>query len=106
MNNADHISGSLEKTFWVNILKLFDADPGSGMENFRIWRINIPDPQHCSVKRMLFRKYNIFLPVLENTWKTPLGNKEICKKMLFKVGCRYFLRRNQEDSFELVAALG
>ncbi len=25
MNNQDHISASLEKFFWVNILKLFDA---------------------------------------------------------------------------------
>jgi hypothetical protein len=39
----------------VKILKLFDADPGSGMETVRIrdpgWKkvgsgINIPDPQH------------------------------------------------------------
>jgi hypothetical protein len=30
MNNSDHISGSLETTFWVKILKFFDADPGSG----------------------------------------------------------------------------
>jgi hypothetical protein len=26
--NPDHISESLEKVFWVNILKFFDADPG------------------------------------------------------------------------------
>jgi hypothetical protein len=41
--------------FWVKILKLFNADPGSGMEKTRIrdpgWKkfgsgINIPDPQH------------------------------------------------------------
>jgi hypothetical protein len=44
--------------FWVKILKFFDADPGSGMEKFRIRDgkntgpgvgINIPDPQHCAV---------------------------------------------------------
>jgi hypothetical protein len=28
MNNADHISESLERMFWVKILKFFDADPG------------------------------------------------------------------------------
>jgi hypothetical protein len=44
MNNPDHISESLETTFWVKILKFFDADPG--------WKkfgsgINIPDSQHC-----------------------------------------------------------
>jgi hypothetical protein len=39
MNNPDHISESLETIFWVNILKFFDADPGSGME--KIW---IRDP--------------------------------------------------------------
>jgi hypothetical protein len=32
MNNPDHIAESLETIFWVKILKLFDADPGSGME--------------------------------------------------------------------------
>jgi hypothetical protein len=31
MNNTDHISESLETIFWVKILKVFDADPGSGM---------------------------------------------------------------------------
>jgi hypothetical protein len=36
MNNPDHISESLETIFWVKILKCFDADPGSGMENIRI----------------------------------------------------------------------
>jgi hypothetical protein len=30
MKISDHISGSLEIIFWVKILKLFDADPGSG----------------------------------------------------------------------------
>jgi hypothetical protein len=33
--------------FLVKILKLFDADPGSGMPNSDPGsRINIPDPQH------------------------------------------------------------
>jgi hypothetical protein len=41
MNSPDHISESLEPTFWVKTLKLFDADPGwkkfgSGMEKIRI----------------------------------------------------------------------
>jgi hypothetical protein len=35
MNNPDQISESLETVFWVKILKLFDANPGSGME--KIW---------------------------------------------------------------------
>jgi hypothetical protein len=69
MKNLDHISESLEKNFWVKILKFFDADPGSGMEKIRIrdlgWKkfgsgirdgknsdpgsgINISDPQHWS----------------------------------------------------------
>ncbi len=69
-NKPDHISESLETTFWVKILKFFHAaaDPGwqkfgSGMEKTRIrypgWkkfrsamekiriRDNISDPQHC-----------------------------------------------------------
>jgi hypothetical protein len=29
LNNSDYISDSLETIFCVNILKLFDADPGS-----------------------------------------------------------------------------
>jgi hypothetical protein len=38
MNNPDHISKSLEKIFWVKILKYFDAGPGrkkfgSGIRN-------------------------------------------------------------------------
>jgi hypothetical protein len=55
MNNPDHISESLETFFGVKILKFFDADPVSGMEN--IWildhgknsdpgsQMNFPDPQ-------------------------------------------------------------
>jgi hypothetical protein len=31
MNNPDHISEST--IFWVKILKFFDADPGSGIQN-------------------------------------------------------------------------
>jgi hypothetical protein len=51
MNSPDHIYES----FWVKILKFFDAVPGSGMEKIRIMDgkksdpgsgINIPDPQH------------------------------------------------------------
>ncbi len=37
MNNPDHISESLETIFWFEILKFFDADPGSRMEKIRIW---------------------------------------------------------------------
>jgi hypothetical protein len=37
MNNPDHISESLETIFWAKTLEFFDADPGSGMENIRIW---------------------------------------------------------------------
>jgi hypothetical protein len=36
MTNPDHIFESLEKFFWVKLLKFFDADPGSGMEKIRI----------------------------------------------------------------------
>jgi hypothetical protein len=36
MNTPDHISESLEIMFWVKILKFFDADPGSWIENIRI----------------------------------------------------------------------
>ncbi len=36
LNNPDHISESLEIILWVKILKLFKADPGTGMENNRI----------------------------------------------------------------------
>jgi hypothetical protein len=28
INNPDHISERLQTTFWVKILKFFDADPG------------------------------------------------------------------------------
>jgi hypothetical protein len=34
MNNAYHISKSLETIFWVKIFKFFYADPGSEMEKF------------------------------------------------------------------------
>jgi hypothetical protein len=37
MNNADHISESLETIFWVKVLKFFDADPGSGMREGKDW---------------------------------------------------------------------
>jgi hypothetical protein len=56
MNIPDHFSQGFETVFRVKKLKFFDADPGSGMEKFRIWDgkksdpgsgINIPDPQHC-----------------------------------------------------------
>jgi hypothetical protein len=52
MNNPDHISESIETIYWVKILKFFDADTGSGMENSNTgWKkfgsgINIPNPQH------------------------------------------------------------
>jgi hypothetical protein len=38
MNNPDHVSESLETIFCVKILNgnFFDADPGAGMEKFRI----------------------------------------------------------------------
>jgi hypothetical protein len=36
INNPDHISKSLETIFWIEILKFFDADPGSRMEKIRI----------------------------------------------------------------------
>jgi hypothetical protein len=46
MNNPDHISESLETSFGDKILKLFDADPGSGMEKIRIrdGKIRIRNP--------------------------------------------------------------
>jgi hypothetical protein len=43
MNNPDHISESLETSFWVKILKFFDVDPG--FKKFGSG-INIPNPQH------------------------------------------------------------
>jgi hypothetical protein len=36
-NIPDHISESLETFFWAKLLKFFNADPGSGMEEIRIW---------------------------------------------------------------------
>ncbi len=36
MNNPDHISESWETIFLVKILKISDADPGSGMEKIQI----------------------------------------------------------------------
>jgi hypothetical protein len=35
MNNPNHISENLKINFWVKILKVFDVDPGSGMEKIR-----------------------------------------------------------------------
>jgi hypothetical protein len=54
-------------SFWVKILKFFDADPGSGLGKFGpgIWdgkksdpgsRINIPDPQHWISERLLAKR--------------------------------------------------
>jgi hypothetical protein len=34
VNNPDHVSDSFETIIWVKTPKLFDADPGSGMEKF------------------------------------------------------------------------
>ncbi len=36
MSNPDHISQELKNSIWVEILKFFDVDLGSGMEKFRI----------------------------------------------------------------------
>jgi hypothetical protein len=36
MNNSDHIFKSLDKIFWVKILKFFDANPGSENEKNRV----------------------------------------------------------------------
>jgi hypothetical protein len=43
MNNPDHISESLETSFWVKTLEFFDADPGltSRIRNTGINRRNI-----------------------------------------------------------------
>jgi hypothetical protein len=52
MYNPGSYFPELEPIFWVKILKFFDADPGSGMENFGSGMekfgsgINIPHPQH------------------------------------------------------------
>jgi hypothetical protein len=35
MNNQDHIFGSLETIFWVEIPKFFNVDLGYGMEKNR-----------------------------------------------------------------------
>jgi hypothetical protein len=42
----------LTTIFWVKILKFFDADARSGMENIRI-RIKILDPQHWRVAPLM-----------------------------------------------------
>jgi hypothetical protein len=55
MNKPDHISESLETTFWLKIFKFFDADPGwkkIGSEK------NIPDPQHTGVAYLKKVSYN------------------------------------------------
>jgi hypothetical protein len=54
MNNPEHISESLETIFRVKILKLFDTDPGSGMEKNHIrypgWKkFGSGIAQHCVV---------------------------------------------------------
>ncbi len=45
MNNPDHISESLDTIFRVKRLKIFDADPGSGMEKIRIRDGTNSDPE-------------------------------------------------------------
>ncbi len=39
MNDPDHISEILETMFWVELelLKFFDVDPGSGIQNGKNW---------------------------------------------------------------------
>jgi hypothetical protein len=44
MNNPDHISVSLEKIFWVEILKFFDTNPVFGMKKNRIREGKNSDP--------------------------------------------------------------
>jgi hypothetical protein len=41
MNNPYHVSESLETIFWVEILKFFDVDPGSGIQDDILVRIRI-----------------------------------------------------------------
>jgi hypothetical protein len=36
MNKLDRVSESLEKICWFKILKFFEADPESGIEQFRV----------------------------------------------------------------------
>ncbi len=89
MNNPDHIFLELRNHFFaflgVKILKFFDEDPGSGMEQFGCGirdgkksdpgsGINIPDPQHCflrnnatSIEKARFCKKKILM--LENCAK-------------------------------------
>jgi hypothetical protein len=61
MNNPDHISESLEKIFWVKILKFFNADPGSVMEKIRIRdeKIRIRDKHPSSAT--LARTYRLIV---------------------------------------------
>jgi hypothetical protein len=73
MNNFRELGNN----FWIKILKFFNADPGSGMEKFRIRDGNnsdpggkkivsgiiIPDPQHS--KRCTYRYIaGVFLKVM------------------------------------------
>ncbi len=44
MNNPESYFRELKKNFGVNILKFFDADPGSGMEKIRIRDGKSSDP--------------------------------------------------------------
>jgi hypothetical protein len=62
MNNQDHISESLETIFWVNILKLFDTDPGSEMEKnwdpgWKIFGSGIRDKHPESATLIRFYKF-------------------------------------------------
>jgi hypothetical protein len=63
MNNPDHISKSLETILWLKYLKVFDVDPGSGIEKILIRDgknsdpgsgINILAPQHCIFNNISF----------------------------------------------------
>jgi hypothetical protein len=62
-NKSDHFSESLEKIFWVKILRFFDADPGwkkfrSGMEKIRI-REKHPGSATLKKSRAIFLKQKI-----------------------------------------------
>ncbi len=55
MNNPVHISESLETIFWVKYLKIFNADPGSGIPDHRMVKSQIRDKHPGSVT--LLKRY-------------------------------------------------
>jgi hypothetical protein len=94
MNNPDRVSESLEIILGVKKLKFFDADPGFGMEKFRIRDGKNSDPGYTVIKFLFWFRIRINL-LPRGSWMQQLiyifnAYPELYFRMLFYLS-RYVL---------------